>query len=49
MSVRVFVTGGTGPTGGHVMFAQARHVGMVLGRPDGYVSSIHLPDACAVP
>ncbi|MBE1583901.1 NAD-dependent epimerase/dehydratase family protein [Nonomuraea angiospora] len=37
-----------GPEAAHSeeMYAQARHhVGMVLGRPDGYVSSIHLTDA----
>jgi nucleoside-diphosphate-sugar epimerase len=37
---------GPGAAHSEQMFAQARHhVGMVLGRPDGYVSSIHLADA----
>ncbi|MEV4577728.1 NAD(P)-dependent oxidoreductase [Nonomuraea jabiensis] len=37
---------GRGAAHSEQMYAQARrHVGMVLGHPDGYVSSIHLADA----
>jgi nucleoside-diphosphate-sugar epimerase len=37
---------GPGSVHSEQMLAQARHhIGMVLGRPDGYVSSIHLADA----
>lgn len=37
---------GPGAAHSEQMYAQARHhVGMVLGRPDGYVSSIHVADA----
>ena len=37
---------GPGAAHSEQMFAQARHhIGMILGRPDGYVSSIHLADA----
>ncbi|MEW1846202.1 NAD(P)-dependent oxidoreductase [Nonomuraea angiospora] len=37
---------GPGAAHSEEMYAQARHhVGMVLGHPDGYVSSIHLTDA----
>ena len=37
---------GPGAAHSEQMFAQARHhVGMILGRPDGYISSIHLADA----
>ncbi|MBB5783052.1 NAD-dependent epimerase/dehydratase family protein [Nonomuraea jabiensis] len=37
---------GPGAAHSEQMYAQARrHVGMVLGHPDGYVSSIHLADA----
>ncbi|MFI6742701.1 NAD-dependent epimerase/dehydratase family protein [Nonomuraea sp. NPDC050451] len=37
---------GPGAAHSEQMYAQARHhVGMVLGHPDGYVSSIHLTDA----
>ncbi|MFC4113890.1 NAD-dependent epimerase/dehydratase family protein [Nonomuraea zeae] len=37
---------GPGAAHSEQLLAQARrHVGMVLGRPDGYVSSIHLADA----
>jgi nucleoside-diphosphate-sugar epimerase len=39
---------GPGAKHSEQMFAQARrHVGLVLGRPDGYVSSIHLADAAS--
>lgn len=39
---------GPGAAHSEQMYAQARHhVGMVLGRPDGYVSSIHLADAAS--
>jgi len=40
---------GPGAAHSEEMFAQARrHVGLVVGRPDSYVSSIHLDDATAV-